>query len=207
MKKQANWLAISILFLLISSPAGASLFDRGNGLIYDDDLDITWLSDANFAQTSGGDADGRMSWSQANDWISNLSYGGGDNWRLPTADSTCTTDVNCINSEMGHLFYSELSGVAWNSVTTSGDPDLALFSNIGLGQSWYWTSTPSSTHSGASWTFNFNYGWQDELYNYSNQPVWAVHDGDIGAPVPLPAAVWFFGSGLAGLFTIRRKKN
>ena len=40
----------------------AALFDHGNGLIYDDVLDITWLQDANYEQTSSNDADGRMNW-------------------------------------------------------------------------------------------------------------------------------------------------
>ena len=31
------------LFFGIAGPAGATLFDRGGGLIYDDVLDITWL--------------------------------------------------------------------------------------------------------------------------------------------------------------------
>ena len=38
----------------VASRAGhAALFDRGGGLIYDSDLDITWLKDGNYAQTSG----------------------------------------------------------------------------------------------------------------------------------------------------------
>ena len=34
---------------LITLSANAALYDRGNGLIYDDVLDITWLQDANYA--------------------------------------------------------------------------------------------------------------------------------------------------------------
>ena len=45
---------------LITLSANAALYDRGNGLIYDDVLDITWLQDANHAKTSGYDRDGRM---------------------------------------------------------------------------------------------------------------------------------------------------
>jgi hypothetical protein len=33
--------------------ANSALINRGNGLIYDEDRDITWLSDANYAVTSG----------------------------------------------------------------------------------------------------------------------------------------------------------
>ena len=55
---------------------------------YDTVLDVTWLADANFAQTSGYDADGRMTWQEANAWAANLSFTNGskvyDNWRLPT---------------------------------------------------------------------------------------------------------------------------
>jgi hypothetical protein len=42
---------------------------------------------------------------------------------------------------------------------------------------------------------------------------WAVHDGnpyqDVNpnAVVPLPAAVWLFGSGLLGLIGIARRRN
>ena len=54
-----------IFLLLLSFNATAALYDRGNGLIYDDVLDITWLQDANYAQTSGYDNDGKMSWADA----------------------------------------------------------------------------------------------------------------------------------------------
>ena len=62
----------------ITSTAQATLIDRGDGLIYDDVLDITWLQDANYAQTSGYDADGLMGWNAANIWAGALSYGGYD---------------------------------------------------------------------------------------------------------------------------------
>lgn len=51
----------------ISGAAQATLTDCGGGLIYDDVLNITWLQDANYAQTSGYDANGRMEWSAAGD--------------------------------------------------------------------------------------------------------------------------------------------
>ncbi len=42
-------------------------------MVYDDVLDITWLADANYAQTSGYDSDGRMNFSAANTWAAGLS--------------------------------------------------------------------------------------------------------------------------------------
>lgn len=197
------FIAISLTFGIVGN-ANAALWDRSGGLIYDDDLNITWLADANYAQTSGYDADGLMTWSAANTWATNLSFGGAVDWRLPTADPTCgSMAVNCINSEMGHLFYTELSGTAYSSIATSGDPDLNLFTNIRLNQKWYWTSTPG-LYSGR-YTFDFFYGYQAELRTYSEQPVWAVHDGDVGSPVPLPGAIWLLGSGLIGMVGTRRK--
>lgn len=108
-----NWVRGWVLMAAmgISGAGQAALHDRGGGLIYDDVLDITWLQDANYAKTSGYDSDGMMSWSQAMQWEEQLSYGGFDDWRLPTTkvpDSSCdshkTYGVGCLGSEMGHLF-------------------------------------------------------------------------------------------------------
>lgn len=68
---------------LVAAPADATLFDRGNGLIYDDGLDITWLQDANYGVTSGYDADGVMTWAEVLTWADTLIYGGHSDWRLP----------------------------------------------------------------------------------------------------------------------------
>ena len=67
----------------VAGNANSALIDRGGGLIYDTVLDVTWLQDANFAQTSGYDNDGRMSWDAAAAWAEQLQYGGHIDWRLP----------------------------------------------------------------------------------------------------------------------------
>ena len=49
---QAGWIAIAAALgttLALPGLANAALIDRGGGLIYDTDLDITWLADANYA--------------------------------------------------------------------------------------------------------------------------------------------------------------
>ena len=73
------------LTVLLFSATGvyAELHDRGGGMIYDDVLNITWLQDANYAQTSGYDADGRMTWAETMEWVEQLTYGGFDDWKLP----------------------------------------------------------------------------------------------------------------------------
>jgi len=60
--------------LAVSSPAGAALFDRGGGLLYDSVLNITWLQDANYAKTSGYSVDGKMEWSNGKTWAESLVY-------------------------------------------------------------------------------------------------------------------------------------
>src|SRR5215510_9365296 len=64
--------------------AYAALYDRGQGLIYDSVLNITWLQDAQYAQTSGFDSDGLFTWSGAEAWVNQLDYLGITGWRLPT---------------------------------------------------------------------------------------------------------------------------
>ena len=71
------------VLLFSATSVYADLHDRGGGLIYDDVLNVTWLQDANFAQTSGYDADGRMNWSEAMEWADQLIYAGYDDWKLP----------------------------------------------------------------------------------------------------------------------------
>lgn len=109
--------------LFLSAAAQASLIDRGGGMIYDDVLDITWLQDANYAKTSGHDADGRMDWTAASIWAANLSYGGYDDWRLPTLAPVDGTNFNYSfrysgtdagynitspKSEMAYMYYVNL---------------------------------------------------------------------------------------------------
>ena len=185
-----------------ANTAQASLVDRGGGLIYDTGLNITWLADANYAQTSGYHADGQMTWSDAMTWAGNLSYGGYSDWRLPTSDTACA-GYNCTGSEMGHLFYTELGGTAGSSILSSTDPDLALFTNV---QPFlYWSGTELRTD--IAWYFYFGNGSQytDFKYPYRGY-AWAVRPGDVAA-VPVPAAVWLFGSGLLGLIGVARRKK
>ena len=101
----------------VSSASRATLWDRGGGIIYNDQLDITWLQDANYAQTSGYDSDGLMTWSQATTWAAKLVNGGYDDWRLPTTvdgtyvygyDGTTIAGYNITTSEMGDMYYVNL---------------------------------------------------------------------------------------------------
>jgi hypothetical protein len=160
MQKVLPLLAAGLALNLAAATAQAALFDRGNGMIYDQDLNITWLSDANYFKTqydadnsilatligqtvadsfSGSQittaadfdtATGAMNWWGAQAWAANLSYGGYDDWRLPTVTTSCLGDNCTSGTELGHLFYNELGGTAGLSIVTNHGVDYALFSNI-----------------------------------------------------------------------------
>ncbi len=70
MKLLIGTLVVAVLAIGWAGPAGAALIDRGGGLIYDDDLNVTWLQNAKLAATNkfgvvGIRAVGTMSWNRA----------------------------------------------------------------------------------------------------------------------------------------------
>lgn len=209
----ATLIAIALVAAGISSPAYAALQGRDlNGsadsfeAYYDTDLNITWLADANYAKTSGYDVYGRMTWADANTWVATLSFTDGihvyDNWRLPTSDA-CFGN-NCTGSEMGHLFYSELGGVAGQTISTVHNANYNLFSN--LRDEYYWSGSELDPIS--AWHFEFNSGYQfvDSKEYGAPQYAFAVSPGDVSA-VP-EADTWVMllaGLGLVGAVTRRRR--
>ena len=120
------------------------------------------------------------------DWADQLNFNGHNNWRLPTAlniDSSGPCErTGCTDSEMGRLDYNA---------------DFSLFTNFSS-NTIFWSNTESMVLEGYAWDFNFNTHDQVEVIQSALRYAWAVHDGDITA-VPLPAAIWLFGSGLLGL--------
>lgn len=135
--------------LALSGAARAALIDRGGGLIYDDVLNITWLQDANYARTSSYDADGKMSWADATTWAANLSYGGYDDWRLPTLLDTGASGCDNANvgtdcgynvqtydsgtgtvySELAYMYYVNLGLKAFVNPDGSARTDWGIFGN------------------------------------------------------------------------------
>ncbi|MBU1191590.1 MAG: VCBS repeat-containing protein [Gammaproteobacteria bacterium] len=163
-----------------NTPTTATFVNRGSGLIYDTELDITWLQDANYASTSGFDTDGLMTWPMAMSWAAGLSYYDSirnktwTDWRLPSAlnrdGSGPCFDLDCINSEMGHLYY--LSGIK----QASSGP----FINHKI--STYWSGTARTPLPGTGWLFAFGLGKQDftgPLEELLTSYAWAVRDGDV----------------------------
>jgi hypothetical protein len=194
---------------------------------YDTVLDITWLADAGYAQTSGYDADNRMTWDEAQSWIGTLnssSYLGVNDWRLPQVwdsgsdgcnfsyDGTdCGWNADTSTGEMASLFYDTLGNLS--ALDTEGNfleegyglTNSGPFSNIPF--FYTWADTESVVNSGEAWYFHLGLGTQNDADKTLERATWAVRSGDIGASiVPIPAAVWLFGSALAGLGWLRRRQ-
>ena len=199
---------LSILLIFASSNLFAALVDRGNGLIYDDEEDLTWLYDANYLFTSSQDLDGRKSFSQAVSWVESFEYAGADNWRLPNASPNPVKAFNQVAGELGYMFYVNAASTKNIPIDTSQIP---LFENIKLDQG-YWLSSEVSTDPSKAWVFHLNNGLQADRGISSQRYVWPVHDGDIAndidsATVPTPASAFLFGSGLLGLMVTRQRTN
>lgn len=175
--QRLNWRAV------IPQPP---LIDRGYGLIYDTERNITWLQDVNYAKTSGRSRDGQLTWPKAMEWVASLSYRGVRGWRLPTAlnadGSGPAIGNNCGGSELGHLYLDVFRNY----------PGIVQLRN-GTLPCIYWTSTEASSDEAyALDLFTLRQGtlWKDPFVDRLGSPPlsgpvlsWPVHDGDVAAEI------------------------
>ena len=120
--------------VLFSQVANAGLILRvvdGVNVVYDQEQDITWLLDANYAKTSGYDSNGLMTWDNSVAWVNSLELAGFTDWRLPgltitdtnnsgtlnchsslTGGTDCGFNVITANSELAYMFHKHLGNVA-----------------------------------------------------------------------------------------------
>ena len=184
---------------------------------YDTILNITWLKDANI--------NGLMNWTDANVWAGGLTLGGYANWRLPNTVDTggsgcnfsnngtdCGYNVDTSTSELSSMFYDTLGDLAYYTTAPSpgvvqagsGLTNTGPFSNLQAGS--YWSATEYAPDINRAWYLGFGNGKQYFADKTTTKYSWAVHEGDVGeSVVPVPPAVWLFGSGLVGLVAVARK--
>ncbi len=139
-------------------------------------------------------------------------YAGSNHWALPTTpDSSASYGFNITNSQLGELYYNELNATAYPAVNygilgtrTFMDTSASSgpFSNAHAYA--YWSGTEYASYPSDSWLFFTTTGFQ----NYGNKTnqfyAWAVSPGQVSA-VPVPGAVWLFGTGLSGLLGLKRR--
>jgi hypothetical protein len=184
---------------------------------YDTVLGITWLADANYAGTT-------MNWETANGWAAGLDVNGITGWRLPTLTDSgndgcsfgytgtdCGWNGDTSTSEMASMFYDTLGNKAYYDTSGSGEQSGWGLTNTGpfsnLQSSEYWSDVGYAPDADFAWLFLFYDGLQDVNYKTNSKYAWAVHPDNVGAAiVPVPAAVWLFGSGLLGLVGVARRK-
>lgn len=203
---------------------------------YDTVLDITWLADANYAGTPmnwttanswaaglNPYGSGIMGWrlpdtSPADGVAYDYNYaadGSTDSgYNISAPD---TAHAGSTASEMAHLFYNTLGNLGYcDPVLSSGSTCSGPQSGLGLSNAGpfsnvqsntYWSATEYAPLPVNAWYFTMNRGDQRNTSKYNNRYAWAVHSGDVGASaVPVPAAVWLFGSGLFGLVGVARRR-
>ena len=142
MKRLLVFFSVMVLCFGTAGISNATIIELGGGLVYDDVLKITWLQDANYAQTTGSDdllygsnTDGTMRWDDAVTWAEDLVYQGHKDWRLPLTPVVCYGPNPCTTSEMGYLYWTEgissgspspfinvRPGAYWSGSTLSGTP-------------------------------------------------------------------------------------
>ena len=159
------------------------LIDRGFGLIYDTERNITWLRDVNYAKTVGRSPDGQLTWPKATQWVASLSYRGIRGWRLPTAlnpdGSGPTIGSDAVGSEIGHLYLDVFLNY----------PRIVELKN-GTLPCIYWTSTEATDDEAYAFDlFTLRQGTllKDPFVDRFAAPplsgpvlAWPVHDGDVG---------------------------
>lgn len=224
MKQTILVLGLALLVLGSVSGAGAALWNRGSGMIYDDVLGVTWLQNVNYARTSGYDSDGLMTQAQASAWAAGLVYAGFDDWRLPTVRPLNGTTFNFAwsyngstdsgynimgtHSELMYMYYVNLRNTS--NYDQYGNPiggnwglqNKGPFSNLVSGI--YWIDAAIVYPGNTLLAINFVGGSQTGMSAGTGGYAWAVRDGDVAA-VPLPPAFLLLGSALAACIALKRK--
>ncbi len=235
--KQKAMLALLAVGIGFTGSSSASLFDRGGGLIYDSDLNVTWLQDANYAHTSGyaqADSTGKMDWATATAWAANLDYSGYSDWRLASNapvngisfqafyNVTGSTDVgyNITSSlsELAYMYNVNLGLLDWYSPGNEYQPTFGIFRNGVMGgqnnvdpfinvQSYSYWSGSGEPYTINAYGFDMGAGLQN-LYQKSGNQIYAwAVRPGDVAAVPLPATIWLFASGLGLLSFTNRTKQ
>lgn len=194
---------------------------------YDDIIDVTFLADANYASSNnfnittidmGGITGGVETYSTMTMWLAEMNSANGgaghlgaSGWRFPytpTADPGCSDQITspyvaswgfgCTGGELAHLYFTY-------DITTTNEGPFVNIERDSSSTSGYWSSEISDAYN-VSYQFRFGTG---QLVPSTQTTggfsyTWPVHDGNISV-VPLPGAVWFLATAIAGLMGYSRR--
>jgi hypothetical protein len=117
-------------------------------------------------------------------------------------------------SELGHMYYVTLGNRGRCTPDDANPSSCVVQDGYGLTNTGpfsdvqsagYWFGTEFDTNN--AWFIFHNFGNNGNDRKNSKRHAWAVRSGDVPAVVPVPAAVWLFGSGLLGLIGIARRRK
>jgi len=118
-----------------------------------------------------------------------------------------------VNSRLrmnARLFYDTLGNLGYYDTSGNGPQSGWGLTNTGpfsnFQSDYYWSGLEYAPDTNDAWDFNFYYGFQSSTSKATSFYALAVRPGDVSA-VPVPAALWLFGSGLIGLLGLARRKR
>ncbi|MDO8844110.1 hypothetical protein [Methylicorpusculum sp.] len=196
-------------------------YDGSNLLPYSGAYSITAgdFSSSNYGQTNWFGAQAFTK------YLSSINYAGSNQWALPNSGANTQDGYNQTGGQFGQLYYNELNALAYpgtnnsdfgilhdGSWFTSGNA--GPFTNAQTNVYWlateyeplYWLSWVHAPGPISAWFFVTYNGGEGYLggYKYQQFYAWAVSPGQVAA-VPVPGAVWLFGTGLVGLLGLKRR--
>jgi hypothetical protein len=206
-------LTLVLLMAVVTGPAGASvhLSTIGTadisgvgtvGLIYDSDQSLFWLDYSN----GTGDYNTQMIW-VSELLLTNVVTPGYNvtwtdpAWRLPTT-IPALGGYDQKDSEMGHLYYTNLLLTKWNGVTGVGSANQFPFTKLEPTE--YWSGTYENPF--YPQFFNFSDGYQGAIDYYYGFSALAVRSGQLeSSAVPEPSTYLLLGISLGVVGYARRK--
>ena len=168
---------------------------------------------------------GMMGWHAAQNWVSHLNIHGVTGWYLPkTVDTSapscpvfgyadmlfCGGNPDSSKSELAHMYFVTLGNKPRFNLPFDDDSGLTNtgpFSNLVPAPYWFGLEV-DGTNGHDAWSFFSDSG--GHIMRAKDNPAiaWAIHAGDVGAPVPEPQTGSLMLMGLAvALVATRRRRD